>query len=160
MTASPFATVVPHGVVQEYAGGVVVAFPDGSGVTVSVVEQCADCQFPAVPQNVPLKVVVTRGAVDCEPFGPTSPIGMMVPPVEFVEAHVSIVDCPCMMLGGFTVKVQVGAGGGDAGGGGGGGVVSVQTAWMAARVSARTCPEAGRLCSCWNCATNRLVLFP
>jgi hypothetical protein len=44
----------------------------------------------------------------------------MVTVVAFVACHVSVEDCPAVIVVGFADKVIVGAGGGGGGGGGGG----------------------------------------
>ena len=51
------------------------------------------------------------GETCCEPPGCTGPIGSIRTSVAFDVRHVSVVDCPRMMVAGLADRLAVGAGG-------------------------------------------------
>ena len=60
------------------------------------------------PLKTPVYRVVCDGVTEVEPFGPTAPTPLIVPPVVFVDVHESAEDCPRVMLVGFSESVQAG----------------------------------------------------
>lgn len=82
----------------------------GAGGAVTVMVRVHE-PFPPAPVKVPVYVVVTDGVTTRVPDVPTEPtVGDIDPPVELVDDHVSVVDCPCTILVALAEIEHVAAG--------------------------------------------------
>jgi len=82
-----------------------------AGFTVTVT---VDVAVPPAPVAVAVYTVVTIGATPTDPEVATGPTPLMETPVESVLDHVSMADCPAVIVAGAADKntVGVGTGGG------------------------------------------------
>src|SRR5215472_17620309 len=87
---------------------------------------------PPGPVAVMWNVVDSVGFTVRCPLRSTLPIGSIVTEVAFSDDHVSVADCPALMVEGFTASCAVGCGGG---GGGAAGAAGGCFLWQAASVT-------------------------